>query len=104
MSEHRTVEVPVTHEEVVVEHHAVERRPAASPIGGRGETIAVPVHEDEVTIEKRPVVYEEVELGKRAVQERHVVADTVRKEVLDVDAEGDVPTLVDGTVERTTEQ
>ncbi|MBV9577900.1 MAG: YsnF/AvaK domain-containing protein, partial [Chloroflexi bacterium] len=96
VSEQRTVEVPVSHEEVYVERHAVERRAAASPVGERSGAIAVPVHAEEVTIEKQPVVYEEVELGKRAVQERQVVSDTVRKEVVDIDAEGDVRTEVNG--------
>jgi len=96
ISEPRTLEVPVALEEVIVERHAVERRPAASPIGDRGESITVPVHKEEVTVEKQPVVYEEVELGKRAVREQQVVSDTVRKEVFDVDAERDAQAKVDG--------
>jgi uncharacterized protein (TIGR02271 family) len=97
VSEQRTVEVPVTREEVYVERHAVERRPAERPISETGETIQVPVHEEEVTVEKRPVVYEEVDVGKRQVQETQEVSGTVRREQLRVDREGDVPVGGAGT-------
>ncbi len=95
VSEQRTIDVPVTREEVYVERHAIERRPADAPIGESGEAIAVPVHEEEVVVEKRPVVYEEVDLSKRSVRDRRLLSDTVRKEVVDVDAEGAVPTDAD---------
>ena len=41
-------------------------------------------------VDKQAVVYEEVHVGKRAVQQTQQVSDTVRKEVVDVDATGDV--------------
>jgi uncharacterized protein (TIGR02271 family) len=82
VQEQRTVEVPLTREEVTVERHPVDRRPAERPIGEQGETISVPVREEEVTVEKRPVVYEEVEVGKRAVQETQQVDATLRREEL----------------------
>ncbi|MBV9173461.1 MAG: YsnF/AvaK domain-containing protein [Chloroflexi bacterium] len=88
VSEQRTVEVPVTREEVYVERHAVDRRPAEQPISDRGETIEVPVTEEEVTVEKRPVVYEEVEVGKRTTQETESVDATVRREELRVEDQG----------------
>jgi uncharacterized protein (TIGR02271 family) len=59
ISEQRTIDVPVTREEVTIERHAVDRRPADRPIAER-ETISIPVHEEEVTLEKKAVVYEEV--------------------------------------------
>ena len=65
------------------------RRPSDRPIG-EGETIEVPVREERVTAEKRPVVYEEVEVGKRAVQETERVSDTVRREVAEIETEGNV--------------
>jgi len=85
VSEERTVEVPVTREEVYIERHAVDLRPSDRPISETGETIEVPVHEEEVTLEKRAVVYEEVEVGKRSVQETESLDETVRREELRVD-------------------
>jgi len=90
VSEQRTVEVPVTREEVYIERQAVDHRPADRPIGESGETLRVPVRHEEVSVEKRAVVTEEIEIGKRAVQETEHVSGTVRREELRVEREGDV--------------
>ena len=89
VSEPRTIEVPITREEVVIERHAVDPRPADRPIG-ETETIEVPVREERVTVEKRPVVAEEVRIGKRNVQDSERVSETVRREEVVLDTEGDV--------------
>jgi len=91
VEEHKTVEVPVTREEVYVERHPVERRAADKPIeSGAERTIEVPVREEQVELEKRPVVYEEVGVAKQQVIENQPVSETVRREELRVDREGDV--------------
>jgi len=90
VEEQQTIEVPVTREEVTVERHPVARRPSDAPISASSEEVRVPVREDQVTVEKQAVVYEEVNVGRRAVQETQRVSDTVRKEVVDVDTTGDV--------------
>jgi uncharacterized protein (TIGR02271 family) len=91
VEEQRTVDVPVTREEVYVERHPVGRRPTDEPIReGETETIRVPVTEERVEVEKQPVVYEEVGIGKRVTQETQQVSDTVRREELRTDKEGDV--------------
>ena len=48
------------------------------------------MREEQVTAEKQAVVYEAVTVGKQAVQQTQRVSDTVRKEVVDVDARGDL--------------
>ena len=90
VEEEQTLQVPVTREEVTIQRHAVDRRPSDEPISATSEVLNVPVREEQVSLDKQAVVYEEVDLGKRAVQETHRVSDTVRKEVVDVDATGDV--------------
>ena len=89
VAENRTMTVPVTREEVVIERRAVDRRPSDRPIGD-GEVIEVPVYEEEVTPEKRTVVREEISLGKRQVQETERVSGTVRREEVRIEAEGHV--------------
>ncbi len=91
-TEHRSMEVPVSREEVVVERHPVDRRPADQPIRDTGDTqeIRMPVREEQVTVEKRPVVTEEVTVGKRPVTETRTVGGTVRSEEAKVEREGDV--------------
>lgn len=91
VTEQKTVEVPVTHEEVVVERHPVEGRPAAkTPVGTGDEEIRVPVQEEQVRLEKQPTVYEEVNVRKQPVTETERVSGTVRKEEARVEKEGDV--------------
>ncbi|MBV9329759.1 MAG: YsnF/AvaK domain-containing protein [Chloroflexi bacterium] len=92
IEQQRTMDVPVTREEVYVERRAVDR-PADRPIEpGSEKTIDVPVREEQVEVEKRPVVYEEVEVGKQQVQETQRVSDTVRREEARIEREGDVRT------------
>jgi uncharacterized protein (TIGR02271 family) len=88
VSEERTIEVPVTREEVVI-----ERRPAAGrTTEGRideDEEIRIPVMEEEVRVDKTPVVREEVTLKKRQVHDTERVSDTVRREEARVERTGD---------------
>jgi uncharacterized protein (TIGR02271 family) len=89
VTEHRTIEVPVQREEVVIERHA--------PTGVLVEEIRIPVSEEQVTVEKWPVVKEEVTVGKRVVQGTERVGSEVRKEVVRVEREGGVDIHGDGT-------
>jgi uncharacterized protein (TIGR02271 family) len=86
-TERQTLEVPVKKEEVVIERHAAGNRPATGPIGG-GEQIRVPVSEERVEVEKRPVVTEEVSVGKRTTQSTQPVDETTRKEEIKVEERG----------------
>jgi len=90
VSEERTIDVPITREEVTIERTAVDRLPADRPIDEAGQRISVPVREEKVDVTKRPVVYEEVEVGKRDVQSTEHVSDTVRREQAHINREGDV--------------
>ena len=89
VTEHRTLEVPVQREEVVIERHAPTGEPATSDIRP-GEEIRIPVRKEQVTVEKRPVVKEEVTVGKRVVQGTEQVGGEVRREEVRVEREGDV--------------
>ncbi len=90
VSEQKSVTVPVEHEEVVVTRHKVDREADPSQIGANSETIKVPVMAEQVSTNVTARVVEEVEVGKRTVQENRTVTDTVRKERLDLDNDGDV--------------
>jgi len=78
-TEHKTLEVPVRHEEVVVERHPVSGQRASSADIREGEEIRIPVMDEEVDVEKRAVVKEEVSVGKRVVQDTERVGGEVRK-------------------------
>jgi uncharacterized protein (TIGR02271 family) len=81
------VSVPVTRRREEVE---IERRPVQS--GQEAEIgedqLRVPVMEEEVVVEKRPVVKEEIVVRKRTVEEEDEVREQVRKERIDVDEQG----------------
>ncbi|HZA97808.1 MAG TPA: YsnF/AvaK domain-containing protein [Gemmatimonadales bacterium] len=89
VQEERTIEVPVTREEVVI-----ERRPAAQGREASGridenEEIRIPLMEEEVRVEKTPVVREEVSVKKRQVQGIEEVSDTVRREEARIEQTGE---------------
>jgi uncharacterized protein (TIGR02271 family) len=89
-TEHKSLEVPVRREEVVIERHpATGQQASAADIRG-GEEVRIPVMEEEVDVEKRAVVKEEVNVGKRVVQDTERVGGEVRKEQVRVEREGDV--------------
>jgi len=85
VTEPQHLEVPVTREELVVERHAVDQqRPAEGRIGGEKE-IRVPLTEERVKVEKRPVVREEVKVGTKPVKETRDVSESTRREELKVE-------------------
>jgi len=90
VEERRTIDVPVSREEVTVERRPVDRRPSDTPIGQDDETIRMPIREDRVEVEKVPVVTEEISIGKQTVQETRQVSGTVRREEARIEGEGDV--------------
>jgi len=89
-TEHRTVDVPVQREEVVIERHPVSGQAASSGEIGRDQEIRIPVSEEQVHVTKQPVVTEEVSVGKRVVKGTEHVSGEVRKEQVKVEREGDV--------------
>jgi len=89
-TEQKTINVPVEREEVVIERRPVSGHAASGPIGAGAEEIRIPVREEEVHVEKTNVVKEEVHVGKRKVRGTEQVNETVRKEEIRVEREGDV--------------
>lgn len=86
-TEHRSVDVPVKKEELVIERHAVGRHPASGPIG-ENERVRIPLSEEQVDVEKRTVATEEVTVGKRVKEDEEHVDATLRKENIKVDKRG----------------
>jgi len=84
VTEERSIDVPVTHEELEIERRPGDRRPAADFDSGTTETINVPLMTEEIEVEKRAVVREEVTIKKKPVTEVEHVTDTVRREEPDV--------------------
>ncbi len=91
ITEQKTINVPVTHEEVYIEQHAVTGGNIDNTPIGEGETIRVPVSEEQVNVTKNTLVTGEVAIGKRSVEETQRVTDTVKHEEVRVEQQGDAP-------------
>ncbi|MFL6403413.1 MAG: YsnF/AvaK domain-containing protein, partial [Nitrososphaeraceae archaeon] len=86
VTETKTVEVPVTHEEI-----SVERRPASGstttaaerPVQSKTET-KVPLKQEELQVTKQPYVKEEVSVKKKPVTEKRTVSEKVTSEKVKV--------------------
>ena len=89
LTETKSVDVPVTHEEMTV-----ERRPAGEtvstsgykPVESRTE-VKVPLKSEEVQVTKQPYVKEELSVKKKPVTETRTVTDQVRSEKVNVSEE-----------------
>lgn len=90
VTENQAVEVPVTREEFVIESVPVSgNQPAAGATFSGSEEIRIPLSEEQVRVEKQPVVREEVRVGKREVATTQTVEDQVRHEELRIDNQSD---------------
>jgi uncharacterized protein (TIGR02271 family) len=86
VTETKTVEVPVTHEELIV-----ERRPPTeattsqdelkSPVTTK-EEIKIPLKKEEIEVRKEPYVKEEIVIKKRRVAETKTITEEVKSEKL----------------------
>jgi len=97
IEEQKTIDVPVTREEVHVERVPVSGTYDANTTDAFQEKdIDVPVMGEEVIAEKRAHVAEEVRLRKDTITDNQQVSDTVRRERVVVDGDAvDEPTTSD---------
>jgi uncharacterized protein (TIGR02271 family) len=87
ITEKKTIEVPVTHEELVVEKRPPKDSSSSSsaqgPVKSKTE-ITVPLMREEVEVTKEPFVKEEVVVKKKSITETRTVSDSVTKERINV--------------------
>jgi uncharacterized protein (TIGR02271 family) len=76
--------MPKKREEVHIDKIPVEGQESTEAEIGDDE-VRIPVVEEEIVVEKRPVVREEIRLRKEVVEEEEVVEEDVRKEEVDVE-------------------
>jgi uncharacterized protein (TIGR02271 family) len=83
LTETKTVQVPVTHEEVSVERRSVtdgETRPSSQGPATSTEEINIPLKSEEVEVSKTPYVKEEVTVKKKPVTVTEEVTEEVTSE------------------------
>lgn len=87
IEETKTIEVPVRHEEIVIEQHNLDGTNDSNSIE-KEKKIVIPVSEEQIEVTKRPTVKEEVSIHKQSVEDTKQVKGTVKKEELNVETEG----------------
>ncbi|MGO1136125.1 YsnF/AvaK domain-containing protein [Bacillus subtilis] len=94
-TEKRDMDIPVRHDEIYVERRPVdENKTDAAPVND-SEEIRVPIVEEKLEVTKKPVVTDEVVVGKRTVEENEHISETVKKEEPRLNKEGKVDGLDD---------
>lgn len=88
VEEDREVDVPVRRERVRVERRDVSPGRPAMNASFQEETVVVPLRAEEVEVQKRAVVSEEVVIHKDEVDEERHISEHVRREEVDVRTEG----------------
>jgi uncharacterized protein (TIGR02271 family) len=85
VEEDRTLEVPVSEERVTITRRAVDRDTGVDDLAFQEDTIEIPLRSEEVDVQKRNRVVEEIDIAKDTVQRTERVTDTVRREQVNVD-------------------
>lgn len=105
ITENRTVEVPVTREEIVVERRPLDGEPRAGSLEASdldSKEIRIPVSEEFVHIDKKVVPREEVRVSKEKITETKPISEDIRREEAQVDSDGKVSVKDRGTGSRIT--
>jgi len=87
IEEQKIVDVPVTHEEVIIERRAINNESSDSPITDE-ETIHIPISEEQVRIGKHTVVTGEIEAHIRQVEDTKHIEETLKREEAHVNKDG----------------
>src|ERR687894_835785 len=82
-TEREQVRVPSRHEEVSIERVPVDEEGTGAEIGE--DEVSMPVVEEEVVVDKQPVVKEEIRIRKDVVEDEQVVEEDVRREEVDIE-------------------
>ncbi|ARK21153.1 hypothetical protein CSV69_10900 [Sporosarcina sp. P26b] len=99
VEEPRSVDVSVSHDEVTIERrpvvdgeigHESQYVNDATAFREDDETIRIPITEERVEVTKKPVVTEEIILKKREVVENETIHETVKREEVHFEKEGEV--------------
>ena len=90
VSEEQTIDIPVWHEELIIEHEVIDPPLACDEPVGEDRSIRVVLREEVAEADKQPVTTEVVRAGRRGVQETEHVVANVRREVADIQTEGNL--------------
>lgn len=99
ITEEKTITVPITREELVIERRSRSEEQTAPPenesedlteVLKDGGTLRIILREEQVHVEKYPVVKEEVFIKKRQIQETSQIMETLKREEAHLEHVGNV--------------
>jgi uncharacterized protein (TIGR02271 family) len=93
IEEQKSVDVPVTREEIVIERKSLNNEASDSPITAE-ETIRIPVSEEIVNVDKHTVVTGEISAHKRDIEDTRHIDETLKREEARINKTGN-PDIVD---------
>ena len=93
IEEEKSVDVPVTREEIVIERKSLNNEASDSPITDE-ETIRIPVSEEIVNVDKHTVVTGEISAHKRDIEDTRHIDETLKREEARINKIGN-PDVVD---------
>ena len=93
IEEQKSVDVPVTREEIVIERKSLNNEASDSPITDE-ETIRIPVSEEIVNVDKHTVVTGEISAHKRDIEDTRHIDETLKREEARINKIGN-PDVVD---------
>ncbi len=91
VEEQKTVDVPVTHEEVVIERRSLDNEASDTLIGDDSdrESIRIPVSEEQVNVDKHTLVTGEVSAHKREIEDTRRIDENLKREEARINTHGD---------------
>ena len=98
IEEQKSIDVPVMHEEVVIERRTLNNEASDSPISDQ-ETIRIPVSEEIVDVNKNTVVTGEVSAHKHSIEDTKHIEENLKREEARVNKIGD-PDVIDEVTDR----
>jgi uncharacterized protein (TIGR02271 family) len=101
-TETQTVPVEVLHEEVDIQRIPVNQVLADGAVAApwqEGDTLVIPVVQEEIVVTKRFVVREEMRITKKRVAQQQEVTDTIRRETIHLETTGAVQAYSPGANE-----
>lgn len=93
IEEKKSVDVPVMHEEVIIERKSLNNEASDSPITDE-QSIRIPVNEEKVHVDKHTVVTGEISAHKRAIEDTEHIEETLKREEAQINKIGN-PDVVD---------
>jgi uncharacterized protein (TIGR02271 family) len=82
----QSLNVPVYHEEVSIEHIPPERYDAHAPVGP--DEVIIPILEERLIIQKQSVVKEYIRIRKQLIAQQETIHEGLRREFVDITNEG----------------